>query len=141
MNREKKCLNNPKCVKEYNKCIKIGKNGKPLPINYWRYQELYNCQHPILEKYYPRKKSVNYNPDHRKCSEKCNKKNPWQRRKSKKKREEYNNCNKECNKKYPKWLRYKYGKLVNTKTEKSIKKVKKVKKVKKSKKKSKWWIF
>jgi len=135
MNRETKCLNNPKCVKEYNKCIKKDKKGKPLPLNYWRGGELYNCQHPILEKYYPRKKSVIYNPDLIKCSNKCNQKNPWKRRKSKS-RDEYNKCVKECKTKYPTWLRYKYGKLIDTNSEKSIKKGKKGKK-----KSNKWWVF
>ena len=114
MNREKKCLKNPKCNKEYNKCIKKNKKGNPIPINYWQYHELVNCQHPILEKYYPRKKSVKYNPALLKCSNKCEQKNPWQRRKSKKSRDEYNKCDKECKTKYPKWLRYKYGKLIDT---------------------------
>jgi len=136
MNRPTKCLRNPKCNKEYNKCIKKDKKGNPLPLTRWRYDKLSDCQHPILEKYYPRKKSKIYNPDHHKCSNKCEKKNPWQRRKSKKSRDEYNKCDKECKTKYPTWLRYKYGKLIDTNSEKSIKKVKKSKK-----KSNKWWFF
>jgi hypothetical protein len=100
MNRTKKCIKNVKCNKEYEKCIPKNKNGTKKKINYWIYQNIYDCQYPILDKYYPPKKRRNYNPKYSKCLQKCNKK-------------EYSKCKKQCNKTHPIYLIYKYGKLVD----------------------------
>ena len=135
MSNESKCKKHTKCNSEYIKCDPKKKNQ-----SYSQSQNTWECRSDIINKYFPPKKSIKYNPKHTKCSYKCQKN---RKGKSKNSLDKMNLCDEKCNKKFPTKLIYNYGKLVdkvwsNQKkvSKKGSKKIKKVKKEKKN-----WWSW